>query len=326
MTAVANEPPTSRHGIARRGLERFAFLVFALYHLPLFVNNYPSLGGGGFDDSGLAAQWGRVFTAPGIWVARHVFGMTGPMPTASHGDNGDVGEEFGRLLLAVVIGVLGAAAWTLLDRRRPRATWVGPALQVLLRYAIALGLTSYGIAKILPQQFPPLASGVLERRVGELPPMALLWTFMQYSRTYAIFGGVVEMVAVLLLCCRRTATLGALVTLTVMTNVALLNLEYGVPVKLYSLMTVASAAVLVLYDSPRLWAFFVRNAPAPAVAPSTLWLHRMPAVARWSIKVVLVGSVLLSSIVAMWPSTQRPAPAPPDCRLLRSEFRWVSDR
>src|SRR6185369_3945460 len=129
--------------------------------------------------------------------------------------NGDVGEEYGRLLLAVVLAALAAAIWTILDRQRPRARWVGDALQVLLRYSIALGLISYGIAKILPQQFPPISNATLERRVGELTPMSLLWTFMQYSRPYAIFGGVMELSAVLLLCFRRTATLGALTGLAV---------------------------------------------------------------------------------------------------------------
>src|SRR6185503_10757887 len=112
-------------------------------------------GGGGFSDTGIAAKWGHVFTPPGVWVARHVFHMTGPMPSAYQGDNGDIGEEFGRLLLAVVIGAIGAAVWTVIDRRRPRARWAGDALQLLLRYSIALGLTGYAVAKLLPQQFPP---------------------------------------------------------------------------------------------------------------------------------------------------------------------------
>lgn len=313
-------------GALRRAIERFALVALSLYHLPLFLNNYPSLGGGGFNDTGLAAQWGHVFTPPGVWVARHVFHMQGPMPSAYQGDNGDVGEEFGRLLLAVVLGALAAAVWTIADRRRPRAAWVGDALQVLLRYSIALGLISYGIAKILPRQFPPISNATLERRVGELTPMSLLWTFMQYSRPYALFGGVMEMVAVLLLCFRRTATLGALVCLAVMTNVALLNLAYGVPVKLYALMMVVSAAVLVLYDTPRMWAFFVRREAVPAARPSTLPLHRIRPVARGSIKALLVGSVVVSSVVAMLPTAGRADPARTDCRLLRSEFRWISDR
>src|SRR6185436_21011257 len=94
------------HHLTRRLAERFALIALGLYHLPLFLNNYPSLGGGsgGFSE-GLAVSWGHIFTQPGIWLARRLFGMTGPMTLASAGDNGDVGEEYARLILAVVIGV-----------------------------------------------------------------------------------------------------------------------------------------------------------------------------------------------------------------------------
>ncbi len=62
--------PLPPHSLALRALERFAFIAFALYHLPLFVNNYPSLGGGGFNNTGLAPKWGHVFTPVGIgWRA-----------------------------------------------------------------------------------------------------------------------------------------------------------------------------------------------------------------------------------------------------------------
>src|SRR5690348_14830766 len=87
-------------GLLLRLMERFALLGFALYHLPLFLNNYPSLGGGGMKERGLAISWGHVFTPPGIWVAHHILHVAGPMPNGYRGDNGDVAEEFGRLLIA----------------------------------------------------------------------------------------------------------------------------------------------------------------------------------------------------------------------------------
>ncbi|HEY4307741.1 MAG TPA: hypothetical protein VGM82_24915 [Gemmatimonadaceae bacterium] len=288
----------------QRFLDRFALIALGLYHLPLFVNNYPSLGGGGFNDTGLAPKWGHVFTIPGMWVARHLFHITGPMPTGNNGDNGDVAEEFARLLLAIVIGAVVAAIWTLRDRDEPRSGWVREAIRVLLRYSIALGLTSYAIAKLFPQQFPPLTSLGLDQRVGDLRPMSLLWTFMQYSRPYALFGGVMEMVVVLLLCFRRTATLGAIICMAVMANVMLMNVAYDVPVKLYATMTVISAAVLALYDAPRLIAFFLTNRTAPPAEPS--FIHRRVApVPRWIVKGLVVGSVIVSSFIAMAPSANR---------------------
>src|SRR5262245_2999297 len=289
----------------RRLLERFALITFGFYHLPLFLNNYPTLGGGGFNEDGLAVRWGHVFTVPGIWIAQHLFHITGPMPRGSAGDNGDVSEEFARLLLCVVLGITGAIAWAIADRRRPSGEWTESALRLLLRYSIALGLTGYAVAKLFPQQFPPIAASVLERRVGDLTPMSLLWTFMQYSRAYAFAGGLVELLAVVLLCYRSTATLGALVCLVAMTNVALLNYAYGVPVKLYATMIVLSAAVLVLYDVRRVLDVFVRNRAVDASRESTVVQDLVSTRWRQAIKVVMVGSVMLSSVVAMAPTLRR---------------------
>src|SRR5262245_1840120 len=81
--------PAAVPGLAQRAAARFALIAFGLYHLPLFLNNYPSLGGGGFKPEGLARDWGHVFGQVGLWVARNVFGMDGPMPSALEGDNGD---------------------------------------------------------------------------------------------------------------------------------------------------------------------------------------------------------------------------------------------
>ena len=296
----AGQPHDDATPLIRRLAERFALIGFGLYHLPLFLNNYPHLGGGGMRESGLAISWGHVFTPPGIWVAHHVFHLAGPMPNGSRGDNGDVAEEFGRLLIAVIIAAVGAVVWTLADRRKPGARWTGDALKLLLRFSIALGLTSYAIAKVLPVQFGPgtISTLGLEQRIGEMRPMSLLWTFMMYSRPYAFFGGVMELAVVVLLCFRRTATLGAVLCLAVMTNVALLNYAYGVPVKLYSTMIVLSAAVLLLYDARRLWAVFVTNDSVPRVERAAFY-DRIPRWLQWTTKGVLVGSVFASSTVAM---------------------------
>jgi hypothetical protein len=300
FTNVASSSPTTdvvHQSVIRRLLERFALIAFGLYHIPLFLNNYPSFGGGGFNDTGLAARWGRVFTIPSIWVAKTLFHIA--KPGNATGDNGDASEEYARLLIAVVVGIVGAIVWTLADRRRPRGEWVESTNRVLLRYSIALGLMSYAMAKVFPQQFPPIAVGTLDRRVGDLTPMSLLWTFMEYSRPYALFGGLMELAACVLLCFRRTATLGALVCLAVMTNVTLMNYLYSVPVKLYATMITVSAAVLVLYDARRLFNVFVFNRTAVPSSESTILQDHVPAVWRHVIKTGAVGSVALSSVVAM---------------------------
>jgi hypothetical protein len=247
-------------------------------------------------EKGLAISWGHLFTPPGVWVARHLFHMIGPMPYAFQGDNGDVGEEFGRLLLSILIAVFAAAVWTFADRRRAHGRWLTESLRVLLRYSIALGITSYAVSKLWREQFPALFPTTLDQRLGDLTPMGLLWSFMRYSYPYTFFGGVMELAVVLLLCFRRTATLGALLCLAVMGNVAILNIAYGVQVKLYATMIVLSAAVLVLYELPRLYDFFVANRVAMPASPSPLH-ERIATPIRWTLKFLVVGSVMLSSIV-----------------------------
>jgi len=306
---TAPDQPLAPRGLARRLVERFALVTFGLYHLPLFLNNYPSIGGGGVMSDGLAVTWGHVFTRPGIWLARILFHMTGPMTEALAGDNGDVGEEWARLILGVAIGTIVAIVWTVADRRLPGAAWVEGGLRVMLRYSIALGLVSYAVSKIVPQQFPPLRPVSYETRVGELTPMGLLWGFMRYSRPYSLFGGLMEALAIVLLCFRRTATLGALITVVVMTNVSLINLAYDVPVKLYASMIVLSAAVLVLYDARRLVAVFVTNRGVGPGEQPTLFDGRMPTWVRWTIKILLVGSVTASSLAAFQSGNLAPAPA-----------------
>jgi len=281
----------------RRLISRFALLAFGLFHLPLIPNDYPTLGGGGFRPDGLSRAWGEVFGQVGLWVARHIFGRTGPMPEGLSGDNGDTAEEYGRLLVAVVVAAIAAAIWTAADRRRPRARWVEPALHLLLRYAIALGLASYAIAKLYPVQFGTLSRLALETRVGELHPMGLLWRFMEYSQPYSVFAGAMELAVVLLLSFRRTSTLGALLCLPVLANVALMNFCYSVPVKLFSTSMVVSAAVLVLYDARRILGALGLGPVLPrAVEPV---LSRRAYLVGWGLKIVLIGGVIASSVYDM---------------------------
>jgi uncharacterized membrane protein YphA (DoxX/SURF4 family) len=110
----------------------------------------------------------------------------------------------------------------------------------------------YGFGKILKLQFPDLTPGWLDRHVGDMSPMGFLWTFMGYSRPYTVFAGIAEVVGGVLLLGRRTATLGALVIVAVMTNVVVLNFCYDVPAKLYALQLLIMAALIAAPNARRL--------------------------------------------------------------------------
>ena len=78
--------------------------------------------------------------------------------------------------------------------------------------------------------------------------MRLLWTLMGYSRPYAVFAGLGEVSAGLLLLSRRTSTIGALISFGVMLNVVMLNFCYDVPVKQFSSHLVLAALFVAWPD------------------------------------------------------------------------------
>jgi hypothetical protein len=298
--------------MARRWIVRWALIAFGLYHLTMLPNDYPSFGGGGFRDEGLAISWGHVFGQVGVWVAHTWFGLDGPMPAGLSGDNGDTAEEFARLLVGVVIAIVAASIWTWADRKRPGARWVEPVLHAVLRYAIALGLASYAVAKILPIQFAPLDAVSRESRLGELTPMRLMWNFMEYSRAYSAFAGLAEMTVVVLVAFRRTATIGALLCIVVMANVALMDVCFDVPVKLFSISMVVTAAAIVVFDLPRLAAVLLhRPVVPPPVPPDPVFSSRAMNLVGWATKIVLIGGAIASSFVAMTSAHVRSATAVP---------------
>src|SRR5579862_8248679 len=121
-----------------------------------------------------------------------------------------------------------------------------------------------------------------------MSPMGLLWKFMGFSTAYNLYAGAAEAGAAVLLFFRRTATLGALLAVAVMTNVVMINFSYDVSVKLGASSLLLMAAFLLAPDLRRLADLLVLQRPtAPKhVAP--------PAPGpRWR----RVGSLVLKSVV-----------------------------
>src|SRR5262249_16489190 len=151
--------------------------------------------------------------------------------------------DYVRLLVIVILAALGAIAWSLVDRRRAHPR-LATAAWIVLRYYVAAAMMFYGAAKIVKSQFPDLPPGWTCQRVGGSSPMRLMWDFMGYSTLYTVFAGLAEALGGVLLLWRRTATLGALVVIAVMTNVVMMNFSYDVPLKLYSTRLLVMAALI----------------------------------------------------------------------------------
>jgi hypothetical protein len=127
--------------------------------------------------------------------------------------------------------------------------------------------------------------------------MGVVWSMMGASQGYTLFAGLAEVIPGLLLCFRRTTTLGALLACAVMSNVMALNFFYDIPVKLYSTHLFLMGVFLLAPDIQRIFRFFVLNQPvqpADLSAPRFENRHlRLTAWVLWSATVAFsVGSGL----------------------------------
>jgi hypothetical protein len=168
------------------------------------------------------------------------------------------------LLLVILLSTIGTAVWSLIDRRSTAHPRLAAGALVVLRYYLALTLLTYAFAKLA--QFPAPTPSRLDQRVGDMSPMAMLWTFMGSSRPYALFGGVIEGLGGLLLLWRRGYVAGTLVGMAALSNVVMLNFCYDVPVKLYSAQLLLLSMVLFAPHARRIIGALLGRA-VPEVPP-----------------------------------------------------------
>jgi len=225
---------------------RFIHVYLALYCVPaILLGTLPG-------PSKLAEAYEKPWRLVIPWVGKHVLHLSRDI-TALYA--GDTTYEYVQTLCYAVLAVGAVCAWTILDSRVKHpasANW----LRVCIRAALVFTLIGYGASKLVRQQFPFPPLERMLTTFGESSPRGLLWSFMGYSYGYSAFAGALEMLAALLLCFDRTVTAGLILAFGVLSNVAMLNLNYDVQLKLFSFHLVLITAVLIAPDLRRLTDFF----------------------------------------------------------------------
>ena len=155
------------------------------------------------------------------WFGETIMGLPeiDMKPTGS----GDKMYNWVSILVYAIFALLGTIIWSLLDRKRPNYKVLLNWLMVLIRYYLVWQMCLYGLAKVFYMQFQPPSLARLIEPFGDFSPMAVLWSFMGYSKGYTFFAGLGELVGGLLLLSRKTQTLGAIIILGVMANVMAMN-------------------------------------------------------------------------------------------------------
>ena len=288
---------------SKRALFRFAFCYLVIYSFPFPLDAIPWAG------PILNQPYQDLWNWLVPWAGKRLLGLDITIRPAG---SGDTTYNYVQILCFLILAAAATAVWTVLDRKRPEYNRLYAGLRVYVRFVLAAAMLTYGAYKVIPGQFgEPFPSQLIEP-FGKSSPMGILWTFMGASSGYTIFAGAAEMLGGLLLAFRRTALLGALVSLGVMSHVVVLNYSYDVPVKLYSSHLLAMGVFLILPDLRRLLNLFVLNRPveAAAVRPPRARFRRTAFAAQAALVAAYSGYLLHQSYDASkkWGNL---APRPP---------------
>lgn len=289
---TASEHATTHWSIGLRIVCRFISLYWIVYLALNVAYRFPA---GRIVSTLYMARWREFW----LWATVQVFGVTGPQATYVPTPSGDTTLQYVQQAMFLMIALVGTVLWSIFDRRRTEYRELHAWVRLLVRYALALILFSYGFSKLFPQQFVPLSFARLMEPYGEFSPMGALWSFMAASRPYAVISGAVEVAAGALLLFRRTTTLGALVATGAMANVVALNYCYDVPVKLYSTNILLMAMFLLVPDVRRLADVMVFNRPAaPADLGGAQFTHPWARIAATIVWLAFVGYSLEQQVAS----------------------------
>jgi hypothetical protein len=201
------------------------------------------------------------------FVGVHFFHLSGRVAEIPSRD-GDSALAWVSALIMLLGAVVATATWCLPARERNQDDRVLPWFRLVASLLLGTALLEYGFLKVFPLQFPLPPVAVLNEPVGSSSPTMLFWTLYGLHPVFQIVLGCIEITTGLLLLFRRTAFAGALFALGVTANVALLDLAFDIPVKLFAVTLVLLSVALLVSDAKRLRMFLLRQ---PDPAPPEKW-------------------------------------------------------
>jgi len=288
--AVERQTDSVRWNLVHRIAFRFVFSYLVLYCLYLLEILWIFLvltTRRTIPDGFVAPLWHIVVP----WFGHCVLHLRSALDFNQNG-SGDSSYEYTLVLCELLLAAIATCLWSFLDRQRLNYRSLHAWIRLPVRLLLAGMMFSYGSEKIFLLQFGHLSLADLSRSFGEMSPPTLMWNFMAASSVYTIFAGCVEVLGGILLLFPQTVTLGALVVLTAMTNVVIMDLSYDVGVKLLSGHFALLALFLLADHVPPLAGLLFLNRPAQPVRYPSLARRRAFDVTA-QLLVPVLGSLLL---------------------------------
>jgi len=197
-----------------------------------------------------------------------------------------------------LMALIGAVAWSFVDRKARNYDLLYYFLRVILRYRLAIGIIAYGLIKLFPLQIPPPTLSELNTNYGDFYAWKIYYlTTGMASNHYESSLGLVEILGGLLLLYRRTATIGAGLVATFIINVVMANFAYHVGDHVYSTYLLVISLFLLAYDVPRLYALFASSKPAIANKFNPVFTKSGQASARLVLKYGFAFVIFLIGVI-----------------------------
>lgn len=265
------QPQASPWPLLQKILFRFFFIYFILYTSPW--DSLKIIPGIDY----LIELYNKGFEWAVVKTNEHFFQVFGVKHVVQvFNGSGDTSYNWAANYFMLVVAGIGAAIWSVIDRKRKSYRQLNYLLCLFIRYSLALIAIGYGMDKVFALQMPFPLMSQLATPLGDLLPMRFSWLFIGYSTPYQVFSGVMEVLVAVLLLYRRTATLGTLIATAVFINVMMLNLCYDIPVKLFSMNLVLLCLYLLANEYRRIACFFVLNKPAASCS-----VYDYPLTKKW---------------------------------------------
>ncbi len=166
------------------------------------------------------------------------------------------GDNYGTLLTALAVAFIAALIWSAIDRKTQQYNTLYYWLKVIIRYKLAGLMLYFAFIKVFPVQMPFPTVSQLNTIVGDYTPGRLFWIATGASPSYEIFGGVVELLATVLLLWRKTTPLAAFLLAFILVQIVALNICYDTGVQIKSIIILLYALFLLAENIARIWRFF----------------------------------------------------------------------
>jgi hypothetical protein len=218
-----------------------------------------------------------------------IFQLTNYVPRLVHFSDWGIASYAG-WGIALLVAIILAFVWDTAEKNdHPDYDQLYYRLRVIVRYRLAIGLIGYGVIKLFPVQIPYPALSDLQTAYGDFLPWKIYYLSTGVATAhYEQTLGAIEILAGLLLLCRRTAAIGAVIAIAFLTNIVLANFAYQLGDHVYSVYLLILAVFILAYDGPRLYNLLVKEKLAIADGFKPIFKYKNTAKIRLGLKIFIV--------------------------------------